>query len=61
MRRKGPPPPITPDFRPWIVPAGWTVEAWCWNLRRVAEACEGMHPDLASEYRAAAEKLEAGE
>ena len=59
-RKKNPPTPINPSFTPWIVPAGWTGGAWVWNLRRVAEACEEGHPDLAAEYRAAAAKLEAG-
>lgn len=40
-----------------VTPAGWTAERWVWNLRRMADLCEELHPDLAAEYRRWASEL----
>lgn len=39
------------------VPRGWTGPAWAVELRRKADRCERLHPDIAATYRRDAEAL----
>lgn len=38
---------------------GWTARGWADRLRRLAAACEGLHPRRAAELREASAVLEA--
>ena len=43
-------PPINDGSDP-LVPIGWSRPAWVRELRRMANACEALHPEIAVEYR----------
>ena len=37
---------------------GWTPRAWCDRLRQMANRCQSLHPERATELRAAAQLLD---
>jgi hypothetical protein len=43
-------PPINQGSDP-LIPVGWSRPAWVRELRRMADCCEALRPDLAAEYR----------
>jgi hypothetical protein len=49
-------PPINDGSDP-LIPVGWSRPAWIRELRRMACECEGLHPDIAAQYRQQADSI----
>lgn len=45
------------QHRPAGVPPGWSAQGWRCYLRQIAEACEPLHPERATELRRQAEGI----